>query len=873
MKSMFNPHLVWLSIIMASPMALATPAIAQEQVKQFDIPAQPLSSAILEFSRQSDVLVIVAPDLTVGKVSQPLKGSMSVSEAIGRLLDGSHLQAVPTPTGGYRIDRSDRTSSTASMGSSSMGETDARSAPAEAHASGAVEKEVSAELGRGSSGLEEIIVSAQRRDARLLDVPVSVTALSARALEANQITNVGDLSAIVPNLTATGTPTGHNDILLSLRGLSLVSVNDNIDPTVGVYIDGVYYARTQGTNVALIDLERVEVLRGPQGTLFGRNTIGGALNVTTQKPTFDDFSGSLKIGHGNYDALHETVMLNIPIVTGKWAARLVYDHQSHDGYAKTTNPLAGARDFDDQNQDYVRASLRGELSDSLEVNLYYDRFWSSNHGEAWMVNYFDPAVAATVSAANRPSILAIGNYLCPECRSNQSNFNPLNTGLVHDYAGTATWEIGGATLKSITAYRDIDFDAFNDLDGSPLQYAQVESASIQNQFSQELQAFGKSLNNRLDWIAGLYYFQEVIDKNANLSTSPTTLSTYTIQDAKNRSQSAFGQLSYEFLPNVRATAGVRYVRDTRTITYNQLRTVLATGVTTCALPPGLTPPPGPACIYTPPELGFRYMPWTAGVDYKPAKNVLVYTMVSEGYRSGGFQSAGTANAVGYTPFGAENVLSVEAGAKLSLLQDRLFLNGAVYDSSYNKIQQNVVVVPPGSTTPVPYLANIGDARIKGAEFEATALLGEMRVNASIGLIDPKYTSGPYVGTDFVMVSKENWSLSGDYPIPLSLGTLNLHADNVWQSARYFYPPINTSVTPFRPITEGQRESIRQSAYGLLNARVSLALEPSNITVSVWARNVLNEFYVARAFSFYSQGFNTYNPGDPRTYGVTVGYEF
>src|SRR5665213_2133808 len=205
-----------------------------------------------------------------------------------------------------------------------------------------------------STGIEEIVVTAERRSENLMNVPVSVTVFNGEELGSNQIVNVSALQGLVPNVTVTGSLSGESDMLVGMRGVGADQLNANTDPTVGLYVDGIYLGRTQGSNVAMIDMDDVEVLRGPQGTLFGRNTIGGALTINTKAPT-DAFEGELKLGGGNYNGLTATGILN------------------------------------------VRVSLKATPTSNLTAVLRLDHFVSEQHAQIFVLNYYDPAIATGVS--------------------------------------------------------------------------------------------------------------------------------------------------------------------------------------------------------------------------------------------------------------------------------------------------------------------------------------------------------------------------------------------------------------------------------------------------------------------------------------------
>ena len=277
--------------------------------------------------------------------------------------------------------------------------------------------------------LQDIVVTAQRREQRLQDVPIAVSAISGADLEGRQIGDVNALAANVPAVTFTATPYGNNDLILAIRGVAPGGVLPNVDQAVGIYVDGVYYARPEGSNFALVDLASAEVLRGPQGTLFGRNTIAGALNLTTNKPRYE-FEGSLKASYGNYDALGLTGIVNVPIIDGRLAARIVYSHVQHDGYGYNpalNGPVA------DQNDDFVRASLRADITNDLRVDLSFDYYNGVNHQPLWVLAYYQ----AGLSPANLAPYVA-----APRSRVSTAGINPLNRSTVYDFTGTITGTIG-----------------------------------------------------------------------------------------------------------------------------------------------------------------------------------------------------------------------------------------------------------------------------------------------------------------------------------------------------------------------------------------------------------------------------------------------
>jgi len=723
---------------------------------------------------------------------------------------------------------------------------------------------------QAGGGLQDIVVTAQRREERLQDVPVAVTALNGAELETRQITDVTALAANVPAVTLTATPYGNNDLILAIRGVAPGGVLPNVDQAVGIYVDGVYYARPEGSNFALVDLASAEVLRGPQGTLFGRNTIAGALNITTAKPKYQ-YEGSLKLSYGNYGALGITGVANVPVIDDQLAVRLVYSHAQHDGYGY--NPLLKS-DVADQNDDFFRASVRADVTPDLRVDLSFDYYDGVNHQPLWVLPYYQEGLSPAVL---KPYVATPGS------RTSYAGINPLNHSKIYDFTGTITGTIGAVTFKSITAYRNIDFQGASDLDGTPAPNADVETFTLSgHQITQEFQALGNAFDNRLEWVTGLYYFRE------QMVNSPITRVGAAIQDntirPDNESMSAFAQLTFEVLPRLRLTGGVRFVHDVRKMIYTPARYAVSAAYASIANAPAsaITPAACPftsiglnqnptGCLYRPPNIAFNYVPFTVGLDYRLPGDGLIYAKYSKGFRSGGFQQASGTTAAFYTPFGYEQVGSWEGGAKLSFFDRHLRLGIAGYYSDYSDIQQNAVL----QASPIIITTlNAGEAEIYGGEFEATALLGKLRLNGSLGLIHPKFTKGPFVGSEVPTVSRTTFGLSADLPIEIGdVGTLNLHADYNHQSKVYFLNTARVTATGTVPYTAFQIESITQEGYGLLNAQVSFDLKKLPLTIAVFGKNLTDEYYAGRAGSFYGANYNSIVVGAPRTYGVSATYRF
>jgi iron complex outermembrane receptor protein len=727
--------------------------------------------------------------------------------------------------------------------------------------------------GSDAEGLGEIIVTAQRREENLQNVPISITALTAAQLSEQHIVDVSDLTRLTPNLSINQGYKASN-LRIGIRGI--VNLKDLItnDVAVGVYVDGVYYASTVGADQAFVDMERVEVLEGPQGTLFGRNTVGGALNITTRKPT-DQLEGSVEGGFGNYGSFVGTGVVNIPL-SQDWSTRLVYQRDDHGGFGRNfylDEPLG------DQRQDYVRGSLRGRLAagwELLATGFYVNNTGNSGPSKVIFVNPTSLANRA-IPAANGHAGDLLSNYVGGGFYDSQGGINPPAFFESYGATGTITGQLDAVTLKAISGYTHLRGSSGSDSDGTPYPAVDVYGLPIEREtFSQELQAYGTVLDNRLDWITGLYYFTDKGSQYALSAAFAPLAGAATVTGAAtdNTSDAAFGQLTYKVLPNLRITGGVRYTQDKRAAAYQDHSAAYGTFAflkCTLANAPGVTDPA--LCFYSG-HAKYNYVPWTAGIDFSPTAQSLVYAKVSRGYRAGAYNFSGPAagatpqaNAAAleaFEPVAPERVLSPEIGMKVDLLDHRLRVNGAAYYSKYDNIQQTVVVLV--NSTPETVLRNAGAGRIEGGELQVTSLLGLLEINASLGITSPKFTVGPSVGQPFQLVSKTTWSLGALYPVDLPFGTLGLNASYNWQSKKYFANVV--------PGDAQQNADVAQNGYGLLAAKATLSAFQDRWLFSLWGDNITGVKYKVQANTYPAPlGFDQYFAGTPARYGISAAYNF
>ncbi|WP_336971098.1 TonB-dependent receptor [Sphingobium aromaticiconvertens] len=782
------------------------------------------------------------------------------------------------------------------------------------------------------AGVEDIVVTARRTAENLQTTPVAVTALSTEMIKQAQIGDAAGLQRTAPSLSiATGAPGGSGFVYISIRGMPALNPGVANDPSVATYVDGVYIPRPSQGSADLIDLQRAEVLRGPQGTLFGRNTTGGALNIVTIDPT-GDLEGQLRFQGGNYSYRNVDAVFNLPLKGDELAARFVYDFVDRDGYARNVTSNTPLKD---RNSHYARAKLRWAPADSeWSVTLSADYNVLKDHGQFVGLAAFNPLAGAATAAINAATPIAPFLHTKANWYSAYGipfTTNPPTTGYreltaggsaaynkVEAYGGNLTinGQIGSVAVKSITAYRYSNAIGLNELDGTPAQFLAAESAYQSDQYSQELQ-FSGDLTDRLSYIFGGYYSTE---KGRESSVSQT-FGSYALAapapnfgfglnygTVKNISVGVFSQAYYQLSDAIRLTGGLRWTWDKRNVVLLN-RTNLAAN--TCA--PELVSNPGfIAPCSLPRSVKYDYPAWTAGVDVKVTDDVFAYVKTSAASKAGGFNMRNGSAAT--PPFRPEQVKDVELGLKVSAFDNRLRVNTAAFYSWQSDVQRNAsdCITPLGAAacTTTQFLRNSGDARVYGGEVEVSAVPWEgMLLSGNLALLDGKYVSGTFIeqqqfvpvagsnvsdcvagtaagtvrcsvnrsGESLPQMPKTQFSLSATQKVPTSFGELTLHANYAYIGKQNF--GLFTA-DPRRP--QAYRDAIAIAnrintipGYGLFSARIALQIENPDLELAVFGRNIGGKKYVTRAFADQLPTLGTAIDyiGDPFTWGIGATYRF
>jgi iron complex outermembrane receptor protein len=713
---------------------------------------------------------------------------------------------------------------------------------------------------------DDIVVTARRTSERLQDVPVAVTAISGDAIERRNLRSVADIQALTPSLNFTSVNAQGSKSAIALRGQRQSALGINVDPSVGVYVNELYMARA-AIDTSLYDLESVQILKGPQGTLFGRNTTGGAVLVSTKKP--GDYLGAYVRGQVEdpWGYVLEGA-LNVPLGEGN-GLRIAGIRQYRRGYNEISNQNMRS---DNRNRYGGRATL-SLASGGLKTLFVGDYFrWRENGVGTFPLARFpvfgSAATAPIYAAFDAALAVAAASDDLKERRTGATQ-RPFSRGRNYSALNVTTYDLtDGILFKNIVGYASSNTSDSIDYDATPVPVLSTAVTSGQKQFSEEAQIQGKSFDKALDWIVGAYYFRETGWESgmSNTLTNPNTTiaRNNNLFSAENSARSVFAHASYLLPVGLPAHifGGLRRGNDKRSVLF-RTRLISATGGITCSVAgaPATLGVVGGACEL-PASKSFNSTTWDVGLDVKPTNDLLLYGSVSRGYRTGGFNGRAT-TAFTQVPYNPETVLNYEAGFKYSgLVGDmRTTLNVAAYHSKYDDIQQNIVFINSvgGISSSV---INAAKARINGVEAELS--IHPVRVLTLSGfysLTDAKYTEFDQLGVDisynkFAGVPRHTGgaALTWDVFEGAEAGNLQLNV-NYRFSSGFQLDPINLAGSYAK-------------AYSVWNG--SLRLEKAfgtPATLEVYGKNIFDKTYTTGGFSSAAIGFSSQTIGDPRVIGV------
>ncbi|PKQ01090.1 MAG: TonB-dependent receptor [Alphaproteobacteria bacterium HGW-Alphaproteobacteria-13] len=748
----------------------------------------------------------------------------------------------------------------------------------------------------------EIVVTSRRREERAQDVPIALTAVSGDTLDRVGATNLTQIAQLTPTLVIRNN--NARNTFANIRGLgSNAAQNDGLEVGVGFYVDDVYYGRIGASQFDLIDLERVEVLRGPQGTLFGKNTTAGAINITTRTPQFKaGFIGEASLGELGYRQLRGS--LTGPIVDGLAAYRITGSYTHRDG---TLFNLFNSRDINDYTNYNVRAQLLLTPAPNLDIRIIADYSKQDSYSRITSsVGVFTQYANGAPLNNNWLQRAARGGYIPrydindPFARIVDVN-GPVQANMEgYGVSAKADWDLGHVTLTSITAWRGWDWLPDNDVDDTPLN-VMIRSGTDnhQRQFSQELR-LASTGTRKLDYIAGLYYFFQNVNAlghyqpgpdyavwnnpNANRQLANYAYDgflSYSTIEPVTRSYAAFGQATWHVTEALSVTGGLRFTHEDKSGYFDQYTaagndlSVLSPADRTAAQ--ALRDAIYPEVSYT---TGVKSDALTGQitVSYKAAPDVLAYATYSRGSKSGGLS-------LGNLPTGVspivdpETVNSWEVGVKSQFWDRRVTLNAAAYWTEVKNYQAAVSEQIGTTSSFVRYISNIPGVRSRGLEADlSVAPTPWLRFTASAAYNDAvyqRYTNAQVApenrnvtqvqdlsGVQLANAPKFIYYLAADLKQPVSLFTPD---DELYGRIDWSHRSSND--------TSGSNSIYTQiPGYGVANARIGLRLDDERYDLSLWVNNAFDKQYFT-ALSASNIGEITANLGDPRTVGGTLRVRF
>ena len=774
---------------------------------------------------------------------------------------------------------------------------------------------------RSSGGLSDIIVTARRVAENQQTVPVAVTAFSAEALQQQNALRIPDVARLTPGFTIRASSSTATAINLQMRGQFQADVLATLDPSVGVYVDGFYWARAYGLNSDLLDVQSAQALRGPQGTLFGRNTTGGAMLLQTNDPVLGKVSGLVSGTYGRFNERGLTGVVNLPLGE-KFALRAAGTFLKRDGYGRELNSGVKLGERDSYN---VRLKALGQITDTLSVILSAELFHTDGLTRPYQTAFVSPGspanleavletrglpagLACFASAAATGACIAEGyglyqNYINATQGTDDARLNeaPRSYAKTQTYTATATLDTSFGAVKFIGGYRKVNANANIDLEGSPYQIVRTYGQQDLESWSGELQFTGTGFGDTLDFTGGLYYFHENGIDQSSSTALPTVsrvagggllLSQIYFGDVSNDSLGMYAQGTYRFNDRLSLVAGLRYSVEDKDITVGNRRVNADTGAVFDCLVAGATAPSCSAFR----GAGYDGISYTAGLNFQATRDMLLYIKTSQGFRSGGqnLRAAGAANSA-FIPFQPERAREHELGIKSEFFDRRLRFNLAAFLSTVDDIQRSTLVTSTvgGATTTSTIVGNAGKARFYGGEAEATvALFPGFTLAANGAHVKAKYLSynDPTSGFDrsrerFEQVPEWTFSIAGTYERDFGDVGMLLRADYAWQdttplSQFNFYRDgaIYRDATTGAVLTEadalGLKRAMTQAAIGTLNLRAALRFMDDDLEIAVFGRNVLNtrfnnnSLYFAAPLSIVATQRN-----EPVTYGVTGTFKF
>jgi iron complex outermembrane receptor protein len=719
-------------------------------------------------------------------------------------------------------------------------------------------------------GRDVVIITAQKRSEDIQEVPVAVTAIAGDALQDLGVTDVLDLNALSPSLQVKTDDNAANPKIF-IRGIGLNDFNPNTASAVAIYSDGVYVGSPLAQMGQFFDLERVEVLRGPQGTLYGRNTTGGAINLISRKPS-DTLEADAYLEYGSFNSITAEAGVGGPIAPGVLAYRVAGTYVTNDGY--TLNRLTGNRG-NDANRGSARLTLSWTPSDSFD-GLFQLRYGRSNGGSIWAYNR--SLFPATPAATGPDGFCAPGFYTSGDCTDLAGYANTSTNLYQGDYhlegkdevetygaSATLTWDLGAMSLISVTGYDNADRDDVEDTDAGPTDIITARYRAKQWAASQELRLQSNG-DNALDWVLGVYLARDELETDsyydvfrvANSGDPGTDLPQgigvfgwpFT-QDTD--SYAVFGQADYDLTENLTATVGLRYSADDKAFHYDSTY-ASNVGDPTFNIFPTVDA-----------SRTFDSISGRLGLKYTVNDDVNVYATYNRGYKSGGFFSGQSTDPASLLPYEDEKVDAYEVGLKSELFDGFLTANIAAFTYDYQDMQVYTLVVDPNTNLTVQNFTNASNAKVSGLEVELAASPTDgLDLSLGASFLDATYedfqsAGDDYSGNQLPNAPEVSVTASGRYAWGLFGGEASAQADVSYRS-KVYYDTRNVE-----RLSDGDRT--------FMNLRFGWRPDGDNWEFGVFGRNVFGETNISDIIPIEGLGFDLFSMGPRPTFGAFLRYNY
>jgi iron complex outermembrane recepter protein len=727
--------------------------------------------------------------------------------------------------------------------------------------------------------VETLVVTAERRSENIQNVPISIQAFSAKDIQALGIKSSVDLGAVTPNVDIALVAGPGNQPIITIRGIGLNDYDTNNAGPNGIYVDEVYLSAPASQSFQTFDLDRIEVLKGPQGTLYGRNTSGGAINFITNKPT-DDFTGNLHAEYGSFNTFNFEGAVSGPLAPGV-DGRLAFVRNDSSGFFH--NDLTGNSENCAHNW-AARAMLRFKPTAALSLLFNVHGGQVDNRPTEYRhIGDLSPTTGAQCSIADSygGACVDLFGYGTPKGfyegafnRQDHLKVNSLGASLRADY------DLGGVTLTSLSAFEHNDKIHPEDSDASPNRLLEINFGVRSNTFTQELRLAQST--QKFDWVAGAYFLHEDLKQNQPIFIlldidnifGPGVGDGLAFQAFDHSHQTTdayavFAQGDYAFTDRLKLTLGARYTKEDRGFDYLGQVQFQEGGIDHFG--------PITTLANTTESLSDQAVSWRAALDYRLAPHVLAYASVATGFKSGDFNGSFLSLvpaeiALQLKPVNPEHVTSYEVGVKSAFLEGRLILNASAFYNRYNDLQVFVLVPPPpgGGGLPVNVLDNAQRAHTEGIEAQMTVRpLEALTASAQIGLLDTRLDAfvankdpaqPDFSGRELPISPHVSFAGLIDYRVPVASGAIDFQFSATYKSHQFF----DISNDPYTV----------QGGYWLENIRVAYAPTGGKWEVAGYVRNLsdrqyfLDEFDLTNPFGFI-QGI----VGTPRTFGAEVNYRF